>query len=121
MPKNLDDCDYVFIRVEAYRQPLTRPYCGSYEVIRRTAKSILLDVHGQEDWVTIDRLKPAYLESNKITACPGRPRTPPQNKSSTKWEKTTQRQGKTIPPKQSSLPLRSSTRGELRRPPRYRD
>ncbi|XP_068223913.1 uncharacterized protein [Palaemon carinicauda] len=29
-PKNLDDCDYVFIRVDAHCQPLTRPYCGPY-------------------------------------------------------------------------------------------
>ncbi|XP_068238431.1 uncharacterized protein [Palaemon carinicauda] len=49
MPKNLDDYDYVFIRVDAYRQPLTRPDHGPYKVIRRTAKSFLLNVHGQED------------------------------------------------------------------------
>ncbi|XP_068200694.1 uncharacterized protein [Palaemon carinicauda] len=122
MPKNLDDCDYVFIRVDAHRQPLTRPCRGPYKVIRRTAKSFLLNVHGQEDWVPINGLKPAYLEINKkITAGPGRPRILPQNKSSTKLEKTMQRQGKTIPPKQSNLPLRSSARGELRCPPRYRD
>ncbi|XP_068210591.1 uncharacterized protein [Palaemon carinicauda] len=122
MPKNLDNCDYVFIRVDAHHQPLTRSYRGPYKVIRRTAKSFLLNIHGQEDWMTIDRLKPAYLESNKkITAGPGRPKIPPQNKSSTKREKTTQRQGKTIPPKQSNLPLHSSIRGELLHPPRYRD
>ncbi|XP_068207481.1 uncharacterized protein [Palaemon carinicauda] len=72
MPKNLNDCDYVFIQVDAHHQPLTRPYRHPYEVVRRTAKSFLLNVHGQEDWVTIDRLKPAYLESNKkITAGAG--------------------------------------------------
>ncbi|XP_068235634.1 uncharacterized protein [Palaemon carinicauda] len=122
IPKNLNDCDYVFIRVDAHRQPLTRPYRGPYEVIRRIAKSFLLNVHGQEDWVTIDQLKSAYLESNKmITAGPDIPRIPLQNKSSTKREKTMQQQGKTIPQKQSNPPLRSSTRGELRCPPRYKD
>ncbi|XP_068250165.1 uncharacterized protein [Palaemon carinicauda] len=92
-PKNLDDCDYFFIRVDAHRQPLTSPYRSPYEVVRRIAKSFLLNVQEQEDRVTIDRLKPAYLESNKkITAGPGRPRIPPQNKSSTRREKTTKRQ-----------------------------
>ncbi|XP_068235650.1 uncharacterized protein [Palaemon carinicauda] len=91
MPKNLDDCDYVFTRVNAHRQPLTRPYRDPYKVIRRKAKSFFLNVQGQKDWVTIARLKPAFLESNnKITAHPGRPRIPPQNKSFTKWEKTMQ-------------------------------
>ncbi|XP_068213842.1 uncharacterized protein [Palaemon carinicauda] len=113
MPKNIDDCDYVFIRVDAHRQPLTRPYHGPYKGIRRTAK---------KDWVTIDRLKPAFLENNeKITVGPGRPRIPSQNESSTKWEEFTQRQKKTIPLKQNNLPLHSSTRGELRRPLQYRD
>ncbi|XP_068201386.1 uncharacterized protein [Palaemon carinicauda] len=84
-PKNLDDCDYV----DAHRQPLTRPYRGPYEVVR-TAKFFLLNFHRQENWVRIDRLKPAYLESHKkITAGPGRPMIPPQNKSSTRREKTT--------------------------------
>ncbi|XP_068236870.1 uncharacterized protein [Palaemon carinicauda] len=50
-PKNL--CDYVFIQADAHCQPLTRPYRSPYEVVRRTAKSFLLIVHGQ-DWVTID-------------------------------------------------------------------
>ncbi|XP_068232032.1 uncharacterized protein [Palaemon carinicauda] len=44
-PKNLDDCDYVFIRVGAHRQSLTRPYRGPYEVVKRTAKSFRLNVH----------------------------------------------------------------------------
>ncbi|XP_068234358.1 uncharacterized protein [Palaemon carinicauda] len=36
-PKNLDDCDcdYVFIWVDAHHQPLTRPYRGPYEVVRK--------------------------------------------------------------------------------------
>ncbi|XP_068234236.1 uncharacterized protein [Palaemon carinicauda] len=66
------------------------PRTYPYKFIRRTAKSFLLNVHGQEDWVTIDRLKPVFLESNeKITVSPGRPKIPPQNKSSTKGEETT--------------------------------
>ncbi|XP_068234184.1 uncharacterized protein [Palaemon carinicauda] len=54
MPENLDDCDYVFIRVDGHHQPLAKPYRSPYKVIRRTAKSFLLNVLGQEERVTID-------------------------------------------------------------------
>ncbi|XP_068215902.1 uncharacterized protein [Palaemon carinicauda] len=50
-PRNLDDCWYVFLRVDAHQQLLTRPYRGPYRVIKKTTKAFLLDVHGQEDWV----------------------------------------------------------------------
>ncbi|XP_068222051.1 uncharacterized protein [Palaemon carinicauda] len=76
-PRNLDDCGYVFVRVDAHRQPLTRPYRGPYRVISKTTKAFLLDVHGQEDWVSIDRVKPAFLKgSNTASAGPGRSRLP---------------------------------------------
>ncbi|XP_066940950.1 uncharacterized protein [Macrobrachium rosenbergii] len=55
-PPALDSCAYVFIRVEARRPPLTRPYRGPHRVIRWAAKAYLLDIHRWED-----RLKPAFL------------------------------------------------------------
>ncbi|XP_068203632.1 uncharacterized protein [Palaemon carinicauda] len=45
-PRNFDNCGYVFIRVDAHRWPLTRPYRGPYRVIKKTTKAFLLDVHG---------------------------------------------------------------------------
>ncbi|XP_068229453.1 uncharacterized protein [Palaemon carinicauda] len=79
-PSDLDDCGYVFVHVDAHRQPLTRPYPGPYRVIIKTTKAFLLDVHGQEDWVSIDRVKPAFLEGrDTASAGPGRSRVPPQN------------------------------------------
>ncbi|XP_068209111.1 uncharacterized protein [Palaemon carinicauda] len=80
-PTNLDDWGYVFVRVNAHRQPLTRPYRGPYRVISKTTKAFLLDMHGQEDWVSIHRVKPTFLDgSNTASAGPGRSRVPPQNK-----------------------------------------
>ncbi|XP_068205163.1 uncharacterized protein [Palaemon carinicauda] len=71
-PKSLDDCVYVFIRVDAHRQPLTRPFRGPYRVIKKMMKAFLLNMHGQEDWVSIDRMKPSFLEgSNTASAGPG--------------------------------------------------
>ncbi|XP_068200655.1 uncharacterized protein [Palaemon carinicauda] len=75
----LDDCGYVFVRVDAHRQPLTRPNHGPFRVISKTTKAFLLNVHGQEDWVSIDRVKPTFLEgSDTASVGPGRSRVPPQ-------------------------------------------
>ncbi|XP_068203601.1 uncharacterized protein [Palaemon carinicauda] len=74
-PRSLDDCGYVFVRVDAYRQPLTRPYRGPYRVIKKMTKAFLLDVHGQEDWVSINHVKLAFFEgSNTASVGPGRSR-----------------------------------------------
>ncbi|XP_068250728.1 uncharacterized protein [Palaemon carinicauda] len=81
-PRNLDDNGYVFVRVDAHRQPLTRPYRGPYQVIKKTTKAFLLDVHGREYWASIDRVKPAFLEgSDTASAGPCKSRVPPQNKT----------------------------------------
>ncbi|XP_066956982.1 uncharacterized protein [Macrobrachium rosenbergii] len=78
-PPTLDSCAYIFIRVDAHRPPLTRPYRGTHRVIRRATKAYLLDIHGREDLVTIDRLKPAFLFDSKVCEEAGRrPRVPPQ-------------------------------------------
>ncbi|XP_068209110.1 uncharacterized protein [Palaemon carinicauda] len=81
-PRNLDDWGYVFVCVNAHRKLLKRPYRGPYRVISKTTKTFLLDMHGQEDWVSIDRVKSAFLEgSNTASAGPGRSRVPLQNKA----------------------------------------
>ncbi|XP_064106850.1 uncharacterized protein LOC135215828 [Macrobrachium nipponense] len=59
--KALSSCKHVFIRDDACRPPLTRPYRGPFRVIRRTDKAYFISINGCEDWVTIDRLKPAFL------------------------------------------------------------
>ncbi|XP_066981201.1 uncharacterized protein [Macrobrachium rosenbergii] len=87
----LDSCAYVFVRVDVrwppltrpYREPpLTRTYRGPHRVIRQAPKAFLLDINGREDWVTIDKLKPAFLLDNEITEETGRrPRVPSQQHS----------------------------------------
>ncbi|XP_066981044.1 uncharacterized protein [Macrobrachium rosenbergii] len=78
-PPALHSCTNVFITVDARRPPLTRSYRGPHRVIRRASKAFLLDIHGQEDWITIDRLKPAFLLYSEICEEAGRrPRVPPQ-------------------------------------------
>ncbi|CAH8550920.1 unnamed protein product [Dicrocoelium dendriticum] len=59
---DLRDCRYVLVRIDTVRKPLTPPYEGPYKVIDRKDKYFVLDRNGCKDSVSIDRLKPAYIE-----------------------------------------------------------
>ena len=60
--KDLSDCSHVFIRRDAVRKSLQPPYDGPYKVLIRSDKTFTVDVAGKEDVVSLDRLKPAYME-----------------------------------------------------------
>ena len=47
--------------------PLQPPYDGPYRVLKRTDKHYTLDVAGRPQVVSLDRLEPAYLESDLVT------------------------------------------------------
>ena len=64
MPKTLNSCDYVFIKHDAHRTPLTRPYRGPFKVLERKDKAFLIAINDRKDWVSVDRLKPAYLDND---------------------------------------------------------
>ncbi|XP_065203908.1 uncharacterized protein LOC135833999 [Planococcus citri] len=61
VPKALDTCTHVFLRVETQRASLIPPYTGPHRVIRRKDKAIEIEVNGRAILVSVDRLKPAYL------------------------------------------------------------
>ena len=61
MPADLQKSTHVFIRVDAAKSPLTPPYTGPYKVLQRKDKSFKLQIRNSIDWISIDRLKPAYL------------------------------------------------------------
>ena len=54
-------CSHVFVRNDAVRAPLRRPYLGSFLVLNGKEKYYVLDIKGKPDSVSIDRLKPAYM------------------------------------------------------------
>ncbi|XP_064479131.1 uncharacterized protein LOC135392345 [Ornithodoros turicata] len=60
---DLETCTHVFVRVDAVRKPLQPPYTGPYQVVSRTSKSFSLIINGKQEQVSIDRLKPAYIEA----------------------------------------------------------
>lgn len=59
VPEQLQSCPFVFIRRDAHRGPLERPYDGPFRVISRSEKTFRIDLGHRSDSVSIDRLKPA--------------------------------------------------------------
>ncbi|XP_039967487.1 uncharacterized protein LOC120779357 [Bactrocera tryoni] len=61
--KNLDKCTHVFKRVDSIKKPLEQPYTGPHEVIQRVDdKTYIIRINGADKTVSIDMLKPAYIE-----------------------------------------------------------
>ena len=61
MPAKLMTATHVFVRIDAVKPPLTPPYTGPYLVHARKEKAFKLKIRNTLEWVSIDRLKPAYL------------------------------------------------------------
>ena len=65
----LDTCSHVFVLNCAVKPPLTRPYKGPFKVLSRGAKEFTLQLpSGASDKVSLDRIKPAFLASDALTA-----------------------------------------------------
>lgn len=60
--KNLATCSHVFLRNDAVKQLLKRPYSGPYKAVQRISDKIYaLDINGKTINVTVERLKPAHF------------------------------------------------------------
>ena len=53
---------HVFLRVDAVRPALHPPYEGPYRVIHRGDKTFTLDIKNKSSVVSVDRLKPAFVD-----------------------------------------------------------
>ncbi|XP_064461935.1 uncharacterized protein LOC135372176 [Ornithodoros turicata] len=60
---DLNTSTHVFLRHDAVRKPLSPHYNGPYRVLSRNSKTFTIDIAGQRQVVSLDRLKPAYLEA----------------------------------------------------------
>jgi len=54
---------HVFVQYDGVKSYLQQPYDGPFRVIRRNARHMTIARDGKEDVICIDRLKPAYRES----------------------------------------------------------
>lgn len=59
-PHNLAETGYVYVRHDAHRGPLQRPYNGPFKILETADKHFILDVNGRRESVSVDRLKVAY-------------------------------------------------------------
>ena len=83
IPGDLLVAKYVFIRHDAHRNPLQRPYDGPFKVLESGVKTFRVQIGNREEQISIDRLKPAHLDPCKpaVLAQPprrGRPPLPPE-------------------------------------------
>ena len=67
IPHALLTATHVFVRHDGVRKPLQPPYDGPFPVIKRTDKHFTIALHNRTDTISIDRLKPAHLDSEIST------------------------------------------------------
>lgn len=101
--KDLKSCEYVFIRNDAIRPPLTPTYDGPYRVLERTPKVYVIQLPNRKSSISIDRLKPAYVlneqsETSNVRTNPDYSIVPPDkiNEKSILYKKTSS--GRTVRP-----------------------
>ncbi|CAN7944603.1 unnamed protein product, partial [Ixodes pacificus] len=66
--EDLDTSTHIFVRTDALRKLLQAPCDGPFFVIQRGPKTFLLDLPSKKKgMVSVDRLKPAYIESVQVS------------------------------------------------------
>ncbi|XP_063616095.1 uncharacterized protein LOC134789418 [Cydia splendana] len=63
--KDLNIATHVFLRDDSVRRSLQPPYTGPYLVKQRQGKTLTIDINGREATVSIDRVKPAHIDSSE--------------------------------------------------------
>ena len=63
VPSNLASTGYVYVRHDALRKPLQRPYDGPFKILDTHDKYFTLNLKGRKEKVSVDRLKPAYMSN----------------------------------------------------------
>ena len=63
VPSALSKTPHVFLLVDAVRRPLVPPYDGPFPVLQRGPKTFKILKGNKELLVSIDRLKPAFMDS----------------------------------------------------------
>ena len=85
VPPSLADSAFVFMRRDAHKTPLERPYEGPFKVLEHGDKTFKLQLGNSTDNVSIDRLKPAHLDIDRPVqvAQPRRKGRPPKRSAAT--------------------------------------
>ena len=65
VPQSLETSSFVYVREDAVRHPLVRPYSGPFKILEKTAKYFVIERKGKPDKITVDHLKPAFVEQKQ--------------------------------------------------------
>jgi len=68
VPSDLSQVSHVFLRIDAVQPPLQPRYEGPFAVLERRDKTYKVQRHRSTTWVSIDRLKPAFIAREDPTA-----------------------------------------------------
>ena len=82
IPKKLENCSHVWLRVDRVRRSLEAPYDGPFKVIKRNERVFTIELPtGQHETVSIERCKPAVLPTENpiryFGSQPAVPSSPP--------------------------------------------
>ncbi|KAK3778888.1 hypothetical protein RRG08_013152 [Elysia crispata] len=66
LPRDLLSAEQVYVRHDAHRGPLVRPYDGPFKVLYRSDKNFDILRNNKSTRLSIDRLKPAYSADPKF-------------------------------------------------------
>ena len=61
--QELSSATHIFVRVRPCKTPLQSPYQGAFKVLERRKKYFKLDLGNQHDVVSLDRIKPAFMDA----------------------------------------------------------
>ncbi|CAE1287471.1 unnamed protein product [Acanthosepion pharaonis] len=61
---SLNNCDFVFVRQDTLKKPLTPSYSGPFRVLSRHTKFFTIQLSSGQSNISIDHLKPEYIEQN---------------------------------------------------------
>ena len=105
--QDLRTCLYVFMRNDTVKKPLQPPYDGPFQVLQRNDKHFTLDITGKKKVISLDRLKPAFMDNSLPSTNDG-----PATKDSTSTDASSSTQDQPLTPAASSSPstLKSTTR-----------
>lgn len=73
IPSQLLSSSPVFVRVDAKRPPLQPRYNGPYAVLDRREKTFKIQMHSRQPWISVDRLKPAFILNDNPPTTPTQP------------------------------------------------
>ncbi|CAL9705054.1 unnamed protein product [Knipowitschia caucasica] len=79
MPAGLRSASFVFVRHDAHRGPLRPPYDGPFKVLQHGDKSLVVDIGGRPETISVDRIKPAHVDISRplvLAQAPRRGRPP---------------------------------------------